>query len=87
MKQQTLAMAADQNAQYEQYRRPTKRDTFLATMEEIVPWVDLIEDLNVQGPSLVVPPLRLNKGAATLGPLRFVICAHDWPTTGLRRRD
>jgi IS5 family transposase len=38
MKQQTLAMAADQNAQYEQYRKPTKRDTFLATMEQIVPW-------------------------------------------------
>jgi hypothetical protein len=41
MKQQTLALAADQNAQYEQYRRPTKRDTFLATMEQIVPWADL----------------------------------------------
>lgn len=73
MKQQTLGMAADQNAQFEQYRRPTKRDTFLATMEEIVPWVDLIEDLNVKGPSLAVPPLRLNEGAATLSPLRFVI--------------
>jgi IS5 family transposase len=34
MKQQTLAMAADQNAQYEQYHRPTKRDVFLATMED-----------------------------------------------------
>lgn len=41
MKQQTLAMAADQNAQYERYRRPTKRDAFLATMEQIVPWADL----------------------------------------------
>ena len=41
MKQQTLAMAADENAQYEQYRRPTKRDAFLATMEQIVPWADL----------------------------------------------
>ena len=41
MKQQTLAMAADQNAQYEQYRKPTKRDAFLATMEQIVPWVEL----------------------------------------------
>lgn len=41
MKQQTLAMAADENAQYEQYRRPTKRDAFLATMERIVPWADL----------------------------------------------
>ncbi|MGH8858749.1 MAG: IS5/IS1182 family transposase, partial [Polaromonas sp.] len=31
MKQQTLAMAADQ-AGYEQHRRPTRRDEFLATM-------------------------------------------------------
>ena len=41
MKQQTLAVAADQNAQYEQYRKPTRRDVFLATMEKIVPWADL----------------------------------------------
>jgi hypothetical protein len=33
MKQQTLAMAADQGAGFEQYRRPTKRDVFLETME------------------------------------------------------
>jgi IS5 family transposase len=43
MKQQTLAMAADQNAPYEQYRRPTRRDVFLATMEQIVPWAALCE--------------------------------------------
>ncbi len=41
MKQQTLAVAADQNAGFEQYRRPTRRDVFLATMEEIVPWSEL----------------------------------------------
>lgn len=41
MKQQTLAMAADQGDGFEQYRRPTKRDTFLATMDEIVPWREL----------------------------------------------
>lgn len=41
MKQQTLAAAADENAGFEQYRRPTKRDMFLATMEKIVPWTDL----------------------------------------------
>lgn len=41
MKQQTLAMATDQNAQYEQYRKPTRRDTFLATMEQVVPWAEL----------------------------------------------
>lgn len=43
MKQQTLAMAADQNAEYEQYRKPTRRDAFLATMEKIVPWQSLCE--------------------------------------------
>ena len=43
MKQQTLAMAADQNAGFEQYRRPTKRDVFLETMNEIVPWGQLCE--------------------------------------------
>ena len=41
MKQQTLAMAADDNAQFEQYRRPTRRDVFLATMERMVPWAAL----------------------------------------------
>jgi IS5 family transposase len=41
MKQQILAMAADQGAGFEQYRRPTKRDMFLATMEQIVPWQEL----------------------------------------------
>jgi len=41
MKQQTLAMAADDNAQYEKYRKPTRRDAFLATMEQIVPWSQL----------------------------------------------
>ena len=40
-KQQTLAMAADQNSGYEQHRRPTRRDVFLATMEQIVPWSTL----------------------------------------------
>jgi transposase, IS5 family len=39
MKQQTLAMASDKN--FEQYRRPTKRDVFLRNMELIVPWQEL----------------------------------------------
>jgi IS5 family transposase len=41
MKQQTLAMAADQNSVFERHRRPTKRDEFLATMDSIVPWGEL----------------------------------------------
>ncbi len=43
MKQQTLAAAADQGAGFEQYRRATKRDVFLATMNDIVPWQELCE--------------------------------------------
>ena len=41
MKQQTLAVAGDQNQGFEQYRRPTRRDVFLSTMEQLVPWSDL----------------------------------------------
>jgi len=36
MKQQTLAMAADQG--FEQYRKPTRRDQFLETMNRIIAW-------------------------------------------------
>ncbi|MFP5459928.1 MAG: IS5/IS1182 family transposase, partial [Bacteriovoracia bacterium] len=43
MKQQTLAMAADSESGYEQYRKPTRRDEFLKTMEAIVPWSALCE--------------------------------------------
>ena len=39
MKQQTLAMAQDQG--FEQYRKPTRRDVFLETMDRIVPWAAL----------------------------------------------
>ena len=41
MKQQTLAMAADRT--FENYRKPTRRDEFLKTMETIVPWSALCE--------------------------------------------
>jgi IS5 family transposase len=36
MKQQTLAMAADQG--FERHRKPTRRDQFLETMNQVVPW-------------------------------------------------
>ena len=39
MKQQTLAMASDKG--FEQFRRSTKRDVFLKTMADIVPWIEL----------------------------------------------
>ena len=41
MKQQTLAMAADQGAGFERYRRRTKREDFLDAMNAIVPWAEL----------------------------------------------
>ena len=41
MKQQTLAMAADQT--FENYRKTTRRDEFLKTMESIVPWSALCD--------------------------------------------
>jgi IS5 family transposase len=41
MKQQTLAVAMDDNAQYERFRKPTRRDSFLAQMEALVPWAAL----------------------------------------------
>ena len=43
MKQQSLAAAADHGAGFEQYRRATRRDVFLATMNELVPWRELCE--------------------------------------------
>jgi len=41
MKQQTLALAAQQNI--DSYRKPTRHDEFLKTMEAIVPWAALCE--------------------------------------------
>ena len=43
MKQQTLAMAADQEAAFANYRKPTRRDEFLKTMELVVPWKELLD--------------------------------------------
>jgi transposase, IS5 family len=41
MKQSTLATAADQAAGFERYRKPTRREAFLAQMETLVPWSEL----------------------------------------------
>jgi IS5 family transposase len=41
MKQTTLAMAADQGAGFERYRKPTRREAFLAQMDTLVPWAEL----------------------------------------------
>lgn len=37
MKPTTLAMAADQGAGFERYRKPTRREAFLVQMETVVP--------------------------------------------------
>ena len=41
MKQQTLAQGADHQEAFEKYRKPTRRDEFLATMDRVVPWSEL----------------------------------------------
>lgn len=41
MKQQTLAMAADQAAGFEQHRKPTRRGDFLVSLNRLIPWEDL----------------------------------------------
>jgi IS5 family transposase len=45
MKQQTLAMAADTQSGFEQHRKPTRRDEFFKTMEALVPWSALCEEI------------------------------------------
>ncbi len=62
MKQQTLAMAADQSG-YEQYRKPTRRDEFLATMQAIVPWSALCEVIEPHYPKAGNgrPPIGLQR--------------------------
>ena len=56
-------MAADQGAGFEQYRRPTKRDVFLETMEKIVPWAQLCEVVEPHYPKGVGgrPPVGLER--------------------------
>jgi IS5 family transposase len=41
MKQQTLAMAADQGASFETHRKHMRRDELLNTMNTIMPWAEL----------------------------------------------
>jgi IS5 family transposase len=63
MKQQTLAMAADQSSIFERYRKPTRRDEFLATMNAIVPWAQLCEVVELHYPKGVGgrPPIGLER--------------------------
>lgn len=61
MKQQTFAMAADQT--FENYRKPTRRDEFLKTMEAIVPWSALYEVIEPHYPKAGNgrPPIGLER--------------------------
>ena len=61
MKQQTLAMAAEQS--FESYRKPTRRDEFLKTMDAIVPWGALCEVIDPHYPKAGNgrPPIGLER--------------------------
>ena len=61
MKQQALAMAADQT--FENYRKPTRRDEFLKTIEAIVPWSALCQVIEPHYPKAGNgrPPIGLER--------------------------
>jgi len=63
MKQQTLAMAADQDNGFEQSRKPTRREEFLRTMETIVPWAALCQVIEPHYPKAGNgrPPIGLER--------------------------
>lgn len=42
MKQMALAAAADVAASFERFRKPTRRDAFLAKMQTLAPWAQLM---------------------------------------------
>jgi IS5 family transposase len=56
-------MAADQGAGFERYRKPTRRDEFLQTMEAIVPWTALCAVIEPYYPKGVGgrPPIGLER--------------------------
>jgi len=51
MGRQTLAVAADVESGFEHYRKPTRRDEFLKTMQAIVPWLVLCEVIGPDYPN------------------------------------
>ena len=63
MKQQTLAMAVDHEVGFEKFRKATRRDVFLATMNRIVPWQDLCEVIEPYYPKVGNgrPPVGLER--------------------------
>jgi hypothetical protein len=83
MKQQTLAMAVDQNSAYEEYRRPTKRDVFLATMDRIVRGSELCSVIEpfFRKAGNVRPPVGLERM------LRMYFVQHWFNLTDAARED
>ena len=63
MKQQTLAMAADQDNGFEHSRKPTRREDFLRTMQTIVPWAALCQVIEPHYPKAGNgrPPIGLER--------------------------
>ncbi len=68
MKQQTLAMAADAQLGFEQHRKPTRRDEFLKTMDSLVPWAALCEEIALHYPKAGNgrPPIGLQRMLRTI---------------------
>ena len=63
MKQQTLAMAADQDSGFERPRKPTRREEFLQAMDVIVPWAALCQVIEPHYPKAGNgrPPIGLER--------------------------
>ncbi len=63
MKQQTLAMAVDQDSGFEQPRKPTRREEFLQAMDAIVPWAALCQEIEPHYPKAGNgrPPIGLQR--------------------------
>ena len=63
MKQQTLAMAVDPGVGFDHHRKPTKRDRFLAAMDELVPWQQLCAVIEPYYPKIGRgrPPIGLER--------------------------
>jgi IS5 family transposase len=58
----------DDNAQYEKFRKPTRRDTFLAQMEALVPWAALC--------SVIEPHYPKNSTGRRAYPLAVMLRVH-----------
>lgn len=78
MKQQSLAMAADQSSGFEHYRKPTRREEFLKTMATVVPWSALCEVIEPYYPKAGNgrPPIGLERMLRTHFILHWFDLAH-----------